>query len=305
MSGILITQNYDVINRFENNLVGRQLPSEQSGSMRAISEDEKILINQKSKSEPKTLTVDSSEIVNNVYSKTKDNITYDINGVSFSNQEMKACKEVVKNAISLLPTMGSDLDYNNYASMGIAKNMVDSYSDDNLSEEQAKIIKEAFGNYLNDLIEAEKVRQEKDGFYMTNAESYYAGKIKLYVENDELKSKLTNKIPQNVRDNLMANIKDTKEHGSVVQSATNKKYAEEIMNMFANVNMRDNKAVNELLGRYKDLISPVYTSYGLKNTINSDSLTAVIHKDVAIFGAQISNAKTIIDNVGSSFNKMA
>lgn len=305
MSGILITQNYDVINRFENNLVGRQLPSEQSGSMRAISEEEKILINQKSKSEPKTLTVDSSEIVNNVYSKTKDNITYDINGVSFSNQEMKACKEVVKNAISLLPTMGSDLDYNNYASMGIAKNMVDSYSDDNLSEEQAKIIKEAFGNYLNDLIEAEKVRQEKDGFYMTNAESYYAGKIKLYVENDELKSKLTNKIPQNVRDNLMANIKDTKEHGSVVQSATNKKYAEEIMNMFANVNMRDNKAVNELLGRYKDLISPVYTSYGLKNTINSDSLTAVIHKDVAIFGAQISNAKTIIDNVGSSFNKMA
>lgn len=305
MSGILITQNYDVINRFENNLDGRQLPSEQSGSMRTISEEEKILINQKSKSEPKTLTVDSSEIVNNVYSKTKDNITYDINGVSFSNQEMKACKEVVKNAISLLPTMGSDLDYNNYASMGIAKNMVDSYSDDNLSEEQAKIIKEAFGNYLNDLIEAEKVRQEKDGFYMTNAESYYAGKIMLYVENDELKSKLTNKIPQNVRDNLMANIKDTKEHGSVVQSATNKKYAEEIMNMFANVNMRDNKAVNELLGRYKDLISPVYTSYGLKNTINSDSLTAVIHKDVAIFGAQISNAKTIIDNVGSSFNKMA
>lgn len=278
MSGMLVTQNYDVINRFENNLVGRQLPSEQFGTMRAISEDEKILINQKSKSEPKTLTVDSSEIVNNVYSKTKDNITYDINGVSFSNQEMKACKEVVKNAISLLPTMGSDLDYKNYASMGIAKNMVDSYSDDNLSEEQAKIVKEVFGNYLSDLIDAEKNRQEKDGVYVTNAESYYAGKIRL---------------------------NDAKEQVSVVQSATNKTYAEEIMNMFANVNMRDNKAVNALMSRYKDMISPVYTSYGLKNTVNNKSLTAVINKDVAIFGVQISNAKNIIDNVGSSFNKMA
>lgn len=109
----LVTRNYDLIEQFDRMYAKNAdaLKTSSSGTMKAVSEEDVKAINAKRKSEPKTLSVDSSEIVNNIYSKTGDNITYDVNGVTFSNEEMKACKEVVKNAISFLPTMGSDLDY--------------------------------------------------------------------------------------------------------------------------------------------------------------------------------------------------
>lgn len=111
---------------------------------------------QKQQNQSRTLSVDRSEVVDNVFSKTGDNITYEIDGVTFTNAQMKACKEVVRNAISALPAKGSDLDYKDYASMGIATNMVSSYAKENLTEEQAAVINKSMEEYINSLTQAQK-----------------------------------------------------------------------------------------------------------------------------------------------------
>ena len=127
----LISQNYDVINTVTKKYAGNtseKLQEKSSGTMRKMSDEEVREMQQKQQNQSRTLSVDRSEVVDNVFSKTGDNITYEIDGVTFTNAQMKACKEVVRNAISALPAKGSDLDYKDYASMGIATNMVSSYA---------------------------------------------------------------------------------------------------------------------------------------------------------------------------------
>ena len=104
----LISQNYDVINNVTKKYGENKISS---GTMRKMSDEEVREARHKQQNQTKTLSVDRSEVIDNVFSKTGDNITYDIDGVTFTNAEMKACKEVVRNAISALPAKGSDLDY--------------------------------------------------------------------------------------------------------------------------------------------------------------------------------------------------
>lgn len=51
--------------------------------------------------------------------------------------------------------MGSDLDYKDYASMGIASSMVNSYAKDNLTDEQVAVIDKTVQEYLGRLVRAE------------------------------------------------------------------------------------------------------------------------------------------------------
>lgn len=308
----IVTQNYDAIRRFDNAHSGEKITSSKSESMRALTEDEVKEASAKRKSEPKTLSVESSEIINNVYSKTGDNITYDVNGVIFSNAEMKACKEVVKNAMSLLPTKGSDFDYENYASMGIAANMVRTYASANLSEEQAGVVNKSFETYLSSLIQAEKDRHVSESYKIDNRDGIgNTGELNKYYslrkpigmgDAESLKSQITSKIPQKTRDTLLENIKNATENGSVVQSASNEEVAGSIMNLFKNANLHDSKAVSELFQQYKDIITPVYRAFGLQDTSKNASLSRVIDEDIKFFDVQISNAKAIINNVGNTFN---
>ena len=93
---------------------------------------------------------------------TGDNITYNVDGVSFTNEEMKACKEVVKNAIAALPTKGSDLDYEYYAAMGIASNMVNTYATEHLTEEQAEVVNKSINDYLDSVVQSASNEQLAD-----------------------------------------------------------------------------------------------------------------------------------------------
>ena len=139
----LISPNYDAINKANKIFAGKtaeDLKANTSGTMQELSTEEVREMREKARNEQRTLNVDRSEIVNNVYWKTGDNITYNVDGVSFTNEEMKACKEVVKYAIAALPTKGSDLDYEDYAVMGIAINMVNTYATEHLTEEQAEVV---------------------------------------------------------------------------------------------------------------------------------------------------------------------
>ena len=86
----LISQNYDVINTVTKKYAGNtseKLQEKSSGTMRKMSDEEVREMQQKQQNQSRTLSVDRSEVVDNVFSKTGDNITYEIDGVTFTNAQ--------------------------------------------------------------------------------------------------------------------------------------------------------------------------------------------------------------------------
>ncbi len=309
----LISQNYDVINTVTKKYAGNtseKLQEKSSGTMRKMSDEEVREMQQKQQNQSRTLSVDRSEVVDNVFSKTGDNITYEIDGVTFTNAQMKACKEVVRNAISALPAKGSDLDYKDYASMGIATNMVSSYAKENLKE-QAAVINKSMEEYINSLTQAQKERQNSQGYFTDeqegvgntgNLNTYYNTRMKLSDKAaDSLKSQMAN-LPEQTRKTLMANLEGATQRGSVVQSASNKELSSTIKTLFQNVDMKDEKALNATMKQYRELMTPVYQASGIRNTANNNSLTNVLDQDISRFVKQIANANAVTGNVGSTFN---
>lgn len=310
----LVSQNYDVISKVNKKLSGttiEDLQEKSSGKMIQMSDDEVKAAYQKSQNEQKTLTVDSSEIVNNVYNQTRDNITYEVDGVTFTNAEMKACKEILKNAIATLPTKGSDLDYEDYAAMGIASNMVNSYGKENLTEEQAAVLNKSMEEYLGSLVQEEQESQSSRGCFADNTEgvgstgelnTYYNVRTTLSDDAAEsLRSQIAN-LPEQTRKTLLANLESATQRGSVVQSASNKELSSTIKSLFENADMKDDKMVDDVMMQYKELMASVYQAAGIQNTANSNSLTNVLNQDISRFATQIANAKAVINNIGNRCN---
>jgi hypothetical protein len=307
----LISQNYDVINQVNQKYGGstvKDLDQKSSGTMTAISEDELKTIQQKQKNESKTLNVDSSEIINNIYSKTGNNITYNVEGVSFTNEEMKACKEIVKNAIAELPTKGSDLNYKDYATMGIASNIVNSYAEQNLTDEQASIVNKSLADYFDSLVNAEKERQQASGYFTDDTDGIgNTGELNKYynvrsngISNEaaeSLKAQMAN-LPTQSRNTLLSNLESAVKSG-YVQSASNTEYAETIKNLFQTANLDDEDSVSNVLKQYSSLMMPVYKAYGLQNTANDMSLNHVLERDTNNFQICISNLKAVAANIGN------
>lgn len=311
----LISPNYDAINKANKILAGKkadELQVSASGTMRELSEEEVKGMHEKARSEQRTLAVDSSEIVNNVYSKTGNNITYNVDGVTFSNEKMRACKEIVKNAIAALTTKGSDLDYEDYAAMGIAANMVSTYAKEHLTEEQADVVNKCMNDYLDSLVQAEKEHHNQSGYQIDDTEGvgntgdlnkYYAVRQKLSdgaVES--LKSQLTPNLSENTRNTLLANLEHARSNGSIVQSASNGQLAGMIRALFQNMNLKDSNEVNNAYAKYREVMAPVYMANGIENNANRDSLSNVLGQDVNRFSVQIASAKAVLSSIGSSLN---
>lgn len=309
----LISQNHDVINQVNNRYAGKKMTvtkGEESDNTLIMSQDKSNKMHQKAQDKSITLCVDSDEIINNIYSETKDNITYDVNGVKFTNKEMKACKEIVRNAISALPTRGSDLDYKDYASMGIASNMVNSYAKDNLTDEQAAVIDKTVQEYLDRLVQAENERYQNSTYSVEINASGDSAELNLYYNRhkklnqqaaESLKNQIAN-LPSQTRETLLANLESATEKGSAVQSASNRQLASNVRKLFETVDMRDEDSVQNVLKKYQTLVTPAYRAYGLEDTFQSRSLTDVLKRNVQEFTKQIKNANAVIDNVGITCN---
>ena len=70
----LISQNYDVINNVTKKYAGNtseELQEKSSGTMRKMSDEEVREMHQKQQNQPRTLSVDRSEVVDNVFSKNR------------------------------------------------------------------------------------------------------------------------------------------------------------------------------------------------------------------------------------------
>ena len=229
----------------------------------------------------------------------------------FTNEEMQACKEVVKNAIAVLPRKGSSLDYSDYALMGIASNAVGSYAKEHLTKDQAEIVNRSIEEYIDSLKQAEKESQKSAECFTDYTEGvgstgelnkYYSTRSPLGLSQEAVEDfeRMVAHLPADTRNRLLANLGAAQSKGSVVQSASNKEYAETIKSAFQEADLKDDISVNAVLKRYQKLMSPVYKAAGLQNIYGNNALASVLKQDENSFLAYISNMRTIAENAGSN-----
>lgn len=72
-----------------------------------------------------------------------------------------------------------------------------------------------------------------------------------------------------------------------VQSATNEDLKGKITDLFTNLDVTDEKAVNVAVEKYKELMRPAYIAYGMNDS--HGSLTRVLNQDAENFRKQISS----------------
>lgn len=292
-----------VIDRFEATLAKRPEALSSAGTMTALSAEEARSAKQAQRLAPRTLQVEGRELIDNVYSQTGDNITYEIGGVSFTNQEMRTCKEVVRQALSPLPAMGSDLDYRDYAGMGIAANTVQTFAAEQLSPQQAQIVNDSVAAYLDGLVQAQQARQLSSGI---RAEGYYAvGGTLTHGAAETLKSQLTPAISQESRSTLLSNLSRAEEAGGVVLSAANRQTAQSVLQLFKNADLRDAASREGLFARYRELVSPAYRSVGLRDTGRGSTLTHALAQDVRLLDAQLTSAEAALKYAGGTYDRRA
>ncbi len=212
---------------------------------------------------------------------------YIVGGVSFTKEELEKCRMVMKSAVNGISGGIGNLDYENYARMGIAAGSVKTYASKQFNEEQAKVISHAMDEYNEALIKAEKDIMS-DGTY-TDSDF---GKVSEYYGKAHILSEGELAALNNMKDELSKISGDTYAHSEkglavLVQSATNQKLTGELMDIFSNVDMSDKNALNRAYARYEELMKPVYEAYGMND--EHGGLTRVINQDINSFNAHISD----------------
>lgn len=212
---------------------------------------------------------------------------YMVSGVKFSKEELEQCRMVMKAAADGIGNGVGNIDYENYARMGIAISGVKSFASEKLTEEQAQVVNKAMQEYNEALINAEKEIMSGDDYVDSNYEnlSDYYGKA--HVFNDGEIEALNNLKKELGRITGREYRPTQKGDTAVVQSATNQKLISEITNLFANADISDEQEMNDVMEKYKALMKPAYTAYGMNDS--HGSLTRVLNDDVAEFRKQMAS----------------
>ena len=213
-----------------------------------------------------------------------------IGGVTFSKEELEQCRIVMKAATDSIGCgvgKNTNIDYRNYAQMSIAESSVKAYASEHLSEEQAAVVNRAMQEYNEALIDLEKQTFSGEEYVKSEYEElsdYYGmarvlsdGEIDAINKLKEEMSRITGRYyPPSVKGMTAG-----------VQSATNEDLKKEIADLFTNLDVTDEKSVNAAVEKYKELMRPAYTAYGMNDT--HGSLSKILNQDVANFKMQISN----------------
>ncbi len=215
---------------------------------------------------------------------------YMVGGAYFSKEELEQCRRVMQTATDSMGCgigKNTNLDYKNYAEMGIAVSTVKKFASENLTEEQAAVVNRAMQEYNDALVNMEQDVMS-DGTYIDSPYkemSDYYGKVKVLSDTEidainQLKKELGR---------LTGRYYEPSKWGmtSVVQSATNQELTGKIKDLFSNLDYTDSKAVDAAMEQYKEWMKPAYNAYGIGDT--DDALAGVLNKDVAGFKKQLSD----------------
>lgn len=216
--------------------------------------------------------------------------SYLVGGVYFSKEELEQCRVVMKAAAENIDCgmgKGVDIDYNDYAQMGLAVSSVRTYAEEHLTKEQAEVVNKAMQEYNEALIDLEKQAYANRTCVETNYEgvSEYYGKA--VVLDDALIDEI-NRLKEEISRLTGRQFAPTvKGMTAGVQSATNEKLIGEISDLFANTDIEDEESVNAAIETYKELMRPAYLAYGILDS--RGALTRRLNEDAEKFRAQIAN----------------
>lgn len=194
-----------------------------------------------------------SEIKKNISKGIPNNIEnlntkFKVNGVDFTFKELVDSSKVMDYACSIVNTLGG-MDYIDYAEMGIAKGKVRSYGEKNLNAEQQKLLNSTMSTRIQKVIDSVPD-------ISTQIENLKRSNIKIDIVTD----------------------KNSKYYAvKSIECATNKEYAQKIMDTFANVDYSNPKSFDKAIDEYKILIKPTLEEEGIINMGRNDALDFTIN----------------------------
>lgn len=213
---------------------------------------------------------------------------YMIGGVMFSREELEQCRMVMKTAADGIGCgigRNTNIDYKNYAQMGIAVSGVKAFADGNLTEGQAAVVNKAMQEYNEALVALEKETLDSQGFvdsHRGTLSEYYGKEVEL----DENTINWMNQFKEELRQTTGTHYAPTQKGVRVwIQSATNQKLIDGIMDLFSNVDSSDKDAVDAAIQKYGELIRPAREAYGMR----PDGIGRALDEDTADFKKQMSD----------------
>lgn len=211
---------------------------------------------------------------------------YMVNGALFSKEELEQCRIVMKSAADSIEC-NVDLNYEDYAQMGIAVSCVKNYADMHLNKEQAEAVNRAMSEYNEALINRQEEMLSGANYVDSEYEglSDYYGKVRI-LDNGEIDA--LNKLKEEMSKITGHHYEPTRTGATaVVGSATNEKLINEIYDLFSNVDVTDEEMLEIAMKKYEALVKPAYLAYGINDDYGS--LSRILDRDTSGFGKQISD----------------
>lgn len=193
-----------------------------------------------------------------------DNATYTVDGVKFSAEEMTSIREALSDVFASVKRPGGTLVYSDYAKMGIAENVVRSYAEKNLTEEQAEVIMKAVSEHMDQVIDEEPEAEIMDenlyyGKRITDEQSQRAYRMileasKEFVANSPFYSEEKKKRHAEYVDMKL----NTNTHTGITLSASNTKLTNSLRSGFANLDFENEDELQTFFKQYQDWMKPAY-----------------------------------------------
>lgn len=213
-----------------------------------------------------------------------------VGGAKFSEEELEQCRMVMKTAVDGIGCgigKNTNIDYRNYAQMGIAVSSVKSYANENLTKEQAEVVNKAMQEYNEALINMEKEMLSGQRYIDSDqgAMSEYYGKVEIL---DDAAIDSINRMKGEIGKITGQQFAPTQSGITArMMSATNQKLISEITDLFSNMDSKDEKSVQAVMAKYKELVKPAYIASGMNDRYGS--LARILNTDVADFRKQLSS----------------
>ena len=183
-----------------------------------------------------------------------DHVMYNVDGVRFSAEEMTSIREALGDVLASVKRPGYNLDYSDYAKMGIAENVIYSYAEKNLNEQQTEVIMKAVSEHMNLVI-----AKEPEASFVV--EDQYYGKR----NNSELHQRCVQAIKEAAAaaDFYSAETKKriaemSVDTPSMTTSASNTELATSLRSVFANMDFENGDELQTFFKQYQEWMKPAY-----------------------------------------------
>ncbi len=191
--------------------------------------------------------------------------TVTVNGTQWNFAELLNTVEKLNKSFEYFDTK-VNLDYSDYAKIGVSKADANKWAKEHLSEDKQKVISEAMNARAETLVQREKEGLEvfrhiwdKPGVVMPEEKAKY--------------------------------------YETAVLSASNKEVREEIMKLFEETDYDFPSAVTNTVNKYRNIMSPIYLAFGATNGVLPEYLNSAtndIYKYIAgLFGGKAAHGLNV------------